>query len=461
MSETIWALIVASVLALIGSGVAALAVHGHPDRAKAAKLFFSLAALVFGGTVVYWTTGHRLLTRLAVDFVAVSIIAGGLVLGFRFADRSSLADLELPSNAFLPEPILLKGKRLAAVFGVCFLALIALVNLIQAYGSSGTIALLNVVAWRWVLPTAIITLIVAIVVQRERKPALASQEVQETKTPIEPCPYKWLHEVADIQARAIREVVRVIRVGVWATNLEDSLPSIKCGLLVKNESVFPIGFLGELTGDMFFDGHRLAEKKFVVTNELTDLAQGRKGQFIFEQRLSGPEANLIKNSPEGKFHFGNLGINIKSNAPAPEVKSQQLLIPSDLWGKLDELRDKESPEKDRLKTEINSLRAQLYETTIAARLLVAPKGQLKIKRGWYHVPNKDLGIDVTQLLESMISDGNLRLGEKPYRLTFRPDPKVGTPKNLTVDYLHGAKEFSVTVPEDTQLTLPLPYAELV
>ena len=44
-----------------------------------------------------------------------------------------------------------------------------------------------------------------------------------------------------------------------------------------------------------------------------------------------------------------------------------------------------------------------------------------------------------------------------YKDFLLPDPKKGSPKKLTIDYLHDGLAFSVTVAENTILTLPIPY----
>jgi hypothetical protein len=88
----------------------------------------------------------------------------------------------------------------------------------------------------------------------------------------------------------------------------------------------------------------------------------------------------------------------------------------------------------------------------------SPRGRLKIKRGEYHMLGK-VGLDVTEKLDQMILDDRLILAVR-YNDVFFPDPMRGVRKHLTIDFSHGTREFSVTVPEDTKLTLPFPYADL-
>ncbi len=84
------AIVATIILASIGLGVAALAVPDHPDRAKAAKVFFFIAAVVFTLAVLMWTilTGRGNFVRVVVDGIWLVFTCGGLIAGFRFADRS-------------------------------------------------------------------------------------------------------------------------------------------------------------------------------------------------------------------------------------------------------------------------------------------------------------------------------------------------------------------------------------
>lgn len=86
-----------------------------------------------------------------------------------------------------------------------------------------------------------------------------------------------------------------------------------------------------------------------------------------------------------------------------------------------------------------------------------PGSSLKIKRGEYHLPGQ-VGVDVGETLDRMIWENRLVLN-RLYRTLF-PDPKRGARKHLTIEFSHGTREFSVTVPEDTKLTLPFPYSDL-
>lgn len=104
--SSVWLPIVLGALfALVALGFSALAVPNHPDRKQAAKLFFSLAAIVWGITTFVWaiSTTHGGWLRFVVCFVCFGLIGSGLVEGFRFAN-SAAEQTEQPVQPAL-EPV--------------------------------------------------------------------------------------------------------------------------------------------------------------------------------------------------------------------------------------------------------------------------------------------------------------------------------------------------------------------
>jgi hypothetical protein len=276
--------------------------------------------------------------------------------------------------------------------------------------------------------------------------SVMSAALDEPKTTI--CAYQWFHDIADSQANSIRDRVEVLKVAVWGDKLVEALPSVKCGLLIRNNSVFPISIEKGIVQDMFFEGVRLAEKKLLLQNDVQRLGPSQEGQLIFEQRLSGPEANLIKNSPSGKFHFQGLVIEIKAAVHVPEVKPQRLLISEQNWAKLGEIRGKDSTEVDKLRDEIKSLRSR-----VAASVPKALEGDLVIDYAGYGAD--DIWQPVTSILRSLKeADNRIRLTDN-YNTLFRIDPKPGVHKSLRVDYTFNGQPLSITVPENMKLTLPI------
>jgi hypothetical protein len=115
----------------------------------------------------------------------------------------------------------------------------------------------------------------------------------------------------------------------------------------------------------------------------------------------------------------------------------------------------EQQQSARLRGDIDDLQAKLQDLSV-------PTGQMQLIDGLYFAPGYEAdGLDVLKILQSDIDnrgDGKLWLGaDELYQQHFRPDPKPHTPKLLRVGYLHRGRQFSVTVPEDTRMVLPLPY----
>lgn len=108
--------------------------------------------------------------------------------------------------------------------------------------------------------------------------------------------------------------------------------------------------------------------------------------------------------------------------------------------------------------QVGNLEQQLRVAQDKLDQFKTPRYRLKINRAEYTLLGK-VGLDVTEVLDRMILDDRLVL-DVPYNDIFRPDPWKHSLKHLIIDFSHGLKEFSVTVPENTKLTLPFPYDEI-
>jgi hypothetical protein len=263
------------------------------------------------------------------------------------------------------------------------------------------------------------------------------------------CPDKSLHDIADGQVKRVWELVEIDATRVWQnqkSNLDAAIPVVKWGIVFKNNSLFPVSLDGDIKGFLFFEGHKLGEQRFEITNELKDLGHLGAGRVTFEQRLSKLEADLIKNTPKGKFSFQGLQIHIKGGQG-----SHRLIIPENFNVGLDQISNKTTQavaqETEPLIEERDSLKLRLEELT-------PPAGSLIIKSGLYGVP----GIheeDVTDTLAKMVVNNTLSLDG--YYNDFLPDKVKGKIKQLKINYSHNGIAFSVTVPENTKITLPVAY----
>jgi hypothetical protein len=174
------------------------------------------------------------------------------------------------------------------------------------------------------------------------------------------CPYEWTHAIAEHQARNIRDFVSVSRVGVWKHKLQDPVPTIRWGFMVKNNSIFPISLV-EVRNNILFEETELAERRFDSTNEVDRLPPWREGSVVFEQRLSGPESQHLKSSPDGKFRFSNLVIMVGNKKTHPVVEPQQLSIGNDLETTLDRITYQETEGTRSLRKERDYLKSRLKE----------------------------------------------------------------------------------------------------
>jgi hypothetical protein len=250
-----------------------------------------------------------------------------------------------------------------------------------------------------------------------------------------------LHEIADAQAAKISDAIEVIGVRVWSFELNSALPTIKCGVLWKNTSMFVLSIGEEVTGDLYFNRHRLVERKItrVITSEWKP---GSEGEIIFDQRLSRPEADLITSQMEGRFDFTALVFEIRSTDS--RVQPQELRVSGSF--------------RPRLNEELTNSVLEVRESDGQKEsVLLIPRGQLIINQAHYGAGA--VWTDVSDVLRSRIyNDGSrLRLSDG-YNDMFG-DPINGTPKILKIIYLYNGERFLVELPEDAKVTLPFPYVK--
>lgn len=221
-------------------------------------------------------------------------------------------------------------------------------------------------SWYWVPVALGITmfLVVASLLWRGLR-RVQAQGVTENLAPSEApkCLYEWTHEIANRQGRTIRDFVSISRIGVWKPRSGSTgVPTIKWGFMLKNNSLFPITLI-DVDRNLIFEGTELAERRFEIENEIQGLRPGAEGNVIFEQRLSGPEYQLIKNLPKGKFRFHRLLIKVGSQDSFPAVEPQVLAIGNEFETSLDEIVYKETEGMKSLKDEIASLKQQVEALT--------------------------------------------------------------------------------------------------
>jgi hypothetical protein len=280
--------------------------------------------------------------------------------------------------------------------------------------------------------------------ERDRQAEVAirfQNEAIELRRTIEEhgCSEGWLHQTAKAQALNIRDSIEVLSVGVWAFELDTALPTIKCGVLFKNNSLFPLSIAEEISGDLFFNRHRLAERKF--TRRISgEWPQRSEGEIFFDQRLSKPEAEVIINETQGRFSFASLSFTVSS--PDGKVKAQQIHVPESFKPRLDE--------------QITASALEVRQSDSQREFVLGiPRGQLVISKAEYGAGN--VWKDVADIMRSRIyaNESRLRLSDSYSDMFGDPLPQV--PKILRVIYVYNGARFSVELPENAKITLPFPY----
>lgn len=162
-----------------------------------------------------------------------------------------------------------------------------------------------------------------------------------------------------------------------------------------------------------------------------------------------------------------------------ESQVRRLQRDNETWGVVVAARDEDiaraKKQYEELDQQLTLHRKELQDERERVRLLdqkfraaeekleefTTPRGKLKVNKGRYWVKNPQTGgieeEDVTEILDRLILDDKLVLNQL-YQRIF-PDPLRGFRKNLTIDFSHGNREFSITIPESTIITLPFSYAD--
>jgi len=140
--------------------------------------------------------------------------------------------------------------------------------------------------------------------------------------------YKWLHEIANTQAKNISEYVVVEKVYFCYQELHTPMLKSVFGINYRNKSVFDISIEKTVSGYIEFEGTKLDAPPLII-NDLDATGIGRIGTITIEQRLTRPEADLIasKDPKLAEFNLTNLIITIKGERLATR-QPQYLKIPN-------------------------------------------------------------------------------------------------------------------------------------
>lgn len=302
----------------------------------------------------------------------------------------------------------------------------------------------------FIFVVAFFLMIVAVAVarymrKRESQTSTKEAKTQGTHTAPGSCSDQWLHDIANAQATDIRDSIEIVSVGVWTHELHSALPTIRCGLLIKNNSLFSVSIESEIAGHLYFNRHKLAERKF-ASRIVKTLPSRHDAEMMFDQRLSKPEAELIDGHPNGRFDFSGLAFTVKSNEN-DQVQPQEMTVAAQYRPLIDEIISQsvlEVRESESLKT----------------TALGIPRGKLVISRAIYGAGDDfSKWENVAEVLRSMIyaNGTRLRLSDK-YNDIFKCDPMPGVHKTLRIDYVHDGRKFFVALPENAKVTIPIAYS---
>jgi hypothetical protein len=328
-------------VALIGCGVA-VAVANHPDRVKAAKVFFSAAAILGLLAAYFWTvsTTCGLPVRVAADIVWLAIIAIGLIAGFQFANRSSIAELGIPSSAFISEPLWPRKKKLGALTIIGILAVTALLNAtresdVVASWMWAHVVIFWGVPWKWVLPaivvTAIPTAIGGFLIARKMRPAgshasLGGLQLKGTGTVSDPCPDKRLHALAESDKASIKNLVRIPWIA-YRPHFDKKEPYIDFVFSIFNNSLYDIVIDNSIKkGDIWCDSSDepfYYEPKIRASHPIG--CGSRDGtNFVIRHVLTVEEISRFEGKDNVIIGFGNLEITFAGTEQFPEILPTRL-----------------------------------------------------------------------------------------------------------------------------------------
>jgi hypothetical protein len=151
--------------------------------------------------------------------------------------------------------------------------------------------------------------------------------------------YKWLHEMAEAQARDIGSYVAVERVRFCYHKFAAPIPYIVFAVDLRNSSVFDIAIEGEVKGHITLAGERLLGEKELVYNP--KIPPSGKDSLTLKQRLNPTEVNLVaacEKEPLGAFYyFEKLEIMIAARTEPPRFGRAPLELPQHISSKDDEV----------------------------------------------------------------------------------------------------------------------------
>lgn len=173
--------------------------------------------------------------------------------------------------------------------------------------------------WRWVLPSTalavVVTAILTFMLIRRASPdnhhSLGGIQIRGTGTVSTPCPYEWVHLIADYEKEHIDHAVVLLDCGLLSKNLNDDAPFVHFNFQILNLSVFSICVGKSIDGWIEFAGQRLGGNlKRTDTN--ASFSHRQTSWFVVTQWLSKEDVTRIRNaSDQCTFDFEHLEVTIE------------------------------------------------------------------------------------------------------------------------------------------------------
>ena len=141
--------------------------------------------------------------------------------------------------------------------------------------------------------------------------------------------YKWLHEMAEKQAKDISEYL-IVKVYFCYYSEGNHLPRVVFGVDIYNKSVFDLAIEDAMNGHIEVEGHALQGSKQYL-HRVEKISPSSEGSLTIEQRLLPDEVALVKEPLKtvfgAYFYFNKLDIKVKSAIPFAQFKEMRLLLP--------------------------------------------------------------------------------------------------------------------------------------
>lgn len=142
----------------------------------------------------------------------------------------------------------------------------------------------------------------------------------------EPCPDKWLHDIAENDKRFIDKFVKVAGGEIFGHDFLHTAPYVDFKFTVLNASVYAICIEEPVKGDIRFQSQLLSKDIKIIENPARYIEHGKTQYLIVRQWLSREEVKCILSASDGEdaFRFTGMELMIKCCFPETDVEHKRL-----------------------------------------------------------------------------------------------------------------------------------------